>query len=42
MNLKDRRAICILGVLLTTLWYVSAADAQDFVTDGACRYIYAQ
>jgi hypothetical protein len=34
MNLKDRRAICILGVLLTTLWYVSAADAQDFVTDG--------
>ena len=34
MNLRDIRTICILGVFLTTCWYVSPADAQDFVTDG--------
>ena len=34
MNLRDMRAICILGVLLTLCLWVNAADAQDFVTDG--------
>ena len=34
MNLKNRRAICILAALLTVLCYVTAADAQDFVIDG--------
>lgn len=34
MTLRDMSAICVLGVLLTMCWYVSAADAQDFVTDG--------
>ncbi|MDE0556358.1 MAG: hypothetical protein OXI24_19260 [Candidatus Poribacteria bacterium] len=34
MSLRDMSAICILGVLLTTFWYVNAVDAQDFVTDG--------
>ncbi len=34
MNMRYMSAICILGVLLTTFWYVSAAEAQDFVTDG--------
>ena len=31
---KAMRAICLLGVLFTALWCVSAVDAQDFVTDG--------
>ena len=34
MSLRNMSAICILGVLLTMFWYVNAADAQDFVTDG--------
>ncbi len=34
MILRNMSAICILGLLLTMFWYVSAADAQDFVTDG--------
>lgn len=34
MSIRNMSAICVLGVLLTALWYVGAADAQDFVTDG--------
>ena len=34
MNLRDMSAICVLGVFLAMFSYVSAADAQDFVTDG--------
>ena len=34
MRLRDMSIICILGVLFTMFWYVSVADAQDFVTDG--------
>ena len=34
MSLRNISAIYILGILLTTFWYVNAADAQDFVTDG--------
>lgn len=34
MNLRNMCTICILGLLLTTLWYGNMADAQDFVTDG--------
>ena len=34
MNLRNMSVICVLGVLLTMFWYVNAADAQDFVTDG--------
>ncbi len=34
MDLRVVIAMCILGVLLTTLYVVSPADAQDFVTDG--------
>ena len=34
MSLRNMSAICVLGVLLTMFWYVNAADAQDFVTDG--------
>ena len=34
MNVRNMSAICIFGVLLTMCWYVSVADAQDFVTDG--------
>lgn len=34
MNLRDLSVICALGVLFSMFWYVSAADAQDFVTDG--------
>ena len=31
---RNMRAICVLAALLTAFCYVSAADAQDFVTDG--------
>jgi len=34
MNFRNVKAICILGMLLAMLWYVNAANAQDFVTDG--------
>ena len=34
MSLKTIRVICILSLLLTTFWYVNAADAQGYVTDG--------
>ena len=31
---RNMRVICVLAALLTAFCYVSAADAQDFVTDG--------
>jgi hypothetical protein len=34
MNLKVIRVVCILSLLLTVIWYVNAADAQGYVTDG--------
>ena len=34
MIFKTIKAICILSLLLTTFWYVNAADAQGYVTDG--------
>jgi hypothetical protein len=34
MSLKAIKMIVILSLLLTTFWYVNAADAQGYVTDG--------
>lgn len=34
MRLRNIRIICVLAALLAVLCYVTAADAQDFVTDG--------
>ena len=34
MRLRNIRIICVLAALLTMFCYVTAADAQDFVTDG--------
>ena len=34
MRLTNMKIICALAALLTGLCYVTAADAQDFVTDG--------
>lgn len=34
MIFKTIKAICILSLLLTTFWYVNAADAQSYVTEG--------
>ena len=35
MIIKAIKAICILSLLLTSIWYVNVADAkEDFVTDG--------
>ena len=34
MRLRNISIICVLAALLTVLCYVTAADAQDFVTDG--------
>ncbi len=33
MNCRNT-VVCVLSLLLTALWYVNAANAQDFVTDG--------
>ena len=34
MSLKTIKMIVILSLLLTTFWYVNAADAQSYVTEG--------
>ena len=34
MSYKTIKAICVLSLLLTAIWYINVADAQGYVTDG--------